>query len=290
MTAPSAAEQALRDGDPQAAIKLLQAQIRSQPADAKLRVFLFQLLCVQGDWSRALNQLNVACELDPLTVPMVQTYRETIQCERLREQVFKGQKVPLLFGEPEAWIALLIEALLREGRGDTADAASLRAQAFEQAPATAGTAQLQGERPPVVFEWIADADMRIGPVLEAVVNGKYYWVPWSRLSKVSIEAPTDLRDRVWMPATLMFSNGGEQVAFLPTRYAGSNLGDPLLALARRTEWSEPQPGLFVGSGQRMLATDAGDLALMDLRSITLVEADSPAAEGDGAETSGDGSD
>jgi len=267
MTVLSPAEQSLRDGDPQGAIKLLQTQIRSKPADAKLRVFLFQLLCVQGDWSRALNQLNVACELDASTVPMVQAYRETIQCERLREQVFKGQKVPLLFGEPETWMALLIEALLRDGRGDFADAARLREQAFNEAPATSGQAQGDGE--PQSFEWIADADMRIGPVLEAVVNGRYYWVPWSRLSKVAIEAPTDLRDRVWMPASLMFSNGGEQVAFLPTRYAGSDLTDPLVALARKTEWSEPQPGLFVGNGQRMLATSAGDLALMDLRSITL---------------------
>jgi protein involved in temperature-dependent protein secretion len=92
---PSAAEQALKDGDPLAAIQLLQAQIRSKPADAKLRVFLFQLLCVQGDWARALNQLTVACELDVRTLPMVQAYRETIHCERLREQVFKGQKAPL---------------------------------------------------------------------------------------------------------------------------------------------------------------------------------------------------
>jgi len=267
MAGPTAAEQALKDGDPQIAIKHLQAQIRKQPADAKLRVFLFQLLCVQGDWSRALNQLTVACELDISTLPMVQTYRETIQCERLREQVFKGQKVPLLFGEPETWMALLIEALLREGRGETADAANLRQQAYEQAPTTRGEAKGDGE--PLKFEWIADADMRIGPVLEAVVNGKYYWVPWNRLSKVSIEAPTDLRDRVWMPSTLMFSNGGEQVAFLPTRYAGTDLSDPLLALARKTDWHEPQPGLFVGSGQRMLATDVGDLALMDLRMITL---------------------
>jgi len=267
MAGPTAAEQALKDGDPQIAIKHLQAQIRKQPADAKLRVFLFQLLCVQGDWSRALNQLTVACELDISTLPMVQTYRETIQCERLREQVFKGQKVPLLFGEPETWMALLIEALLREGRGETADAANLRQQAYEQAPTTRGEAKGDGE--PLKFEWIADADMRIGPVLEAVVNGKYYWVPWNRLSKVSIEAPTDLRDRVWMPSTLMFSNGGEQVAFLPTRYAGTDLSDPLLALVRKTDWHEPQPGLFVGSGQRMLATDVGDLALMDLRMITL---------------------
>lgn len=278
MATPTAAEQALRDGDPQAAIKLLQTQIRAHPADAKLRVFLFQLLCVQGDWARALNQLNVAAELDAGTLAMVQTYRETIQCERLREQVFKGLKAPLLFGEPESWIALLIEALLREGRGDTADAAQLRAQAFDEAPATAGRAVGAegadgGAAPTHVFEWIADADMRIGPVLEAVVNGKYYWVPWSRLAQVAIEPPTDLRDRVWMPATLTFANGGEAVAFLPTRYAGTDLTDPLLALARKTAWSEPQPGLFVGSGQRMLATDAGDLALMDLRQVTLGDGD-----------------
>ena len=76
----------------------------------------------------------------------------------------------------------------------------------------------------------------------------------------------------WMPASLMFSNGGEQVAFLPTRYAGSDLSDPLLALARKTEWTEPQPGLFVGNGQRMLTTDVGDMSLMDLRLITLGDA------------------
>ena len=32
--------------------------------DAALRIFLFQLLAVQGQWERSLNQLNVAAELD----------------------------------------------------------------------------------------------------------------------------------------------------------------------------------------------------------------------------------
>ena len=265
MSAPTAAEQALSDGDAAGAVTLLQAQIRSQPADPKLRVFLFQLLCVLGDWSRALNQLGVAGELDASTLAMVQTYREAIHCETLREQVFEGLKAPLLFGEPEAWVALLIEALLREGRGEHDIASRLRAQAFEQAPVTPGRAQ--GEGDPVPFQWIADADMRIGPVLEAGVNGRYYWIPFARLTTVTIEAPVDLRDRVWMPAHLTLSNGGEVVALLPTRYAGSQLTDPLIALARKTEWHEPRPGLFVGSGQRMFATDTADLALMDLRSI-----------------------
>lgn len=258
----STAEEALRDGDPQRALKLLQDQVRAKPSDPKLRTFLFQLLCVLGQWDRALNQLNVVGELDASALPMVQTYRETIPCERLREAVFAGQKVPLLFGEPEPWVALLIEALIRDGRGEHDDARRLRDEAFEQAPACAG----QADGTP--FEWLADADMRLGPVFEAIINGRYYWVPMTRLAEVKLEAPADLRDRIWTPAQFLFANGGETVAFVPTRYAGTDLSEGLLALARRTDWAEPQPGFYVGSGQRMLATDGGDLPLMDARAIT----------------------
>lgn len=255
-------EQALREGDPQRALKLLQAQVRAKPADAKLRIFLFQLLCVLGQWERARNQLDVVGELDASALPMVQTYRETLQCEALRAAVFQGRKVPLLFGEPEAWVALLIEALIRDGRGEHDDAQQLRIQALDDAPDCAGSADGQA------FNWLADADMRLGPVVEAVVNGRYYWVPMTRLAEVKIEPPTDLRDRVWTPAQLLFSNGGETVAFIPTRYAGTDLSDGLLALARRTDWLEPRPGLVIGAGQRMWATDSGDLALMDTRAIS----------------------
>ena len=121
-------------------------------------------------------------------------------------------------------------------------------------------------------------------MLEALVNGRYYWVPFSRLAEIKIEEPVDLRDRVWMPANLQFSNGGEVVAFLPTRYAGTNLADPQLAMARRTDWAEPSPGLFVGQGQRMLATDQGDIALMDARSIKLTPPPEAEAQADAAAT------
>ena len=65
MSLADAAEQSLKDGDPAAALAQLQEQVRANPADPKLRVFLFQLLCVLGQWDRALNQLNVAAEPRP---------------------------------------------------------------------------------------------------------------------------------------------------------------------------------------------------------------------------------
>lgn len=268
MSNPSAAELALKDGDVVRALKLLTEQVRAKPQDAKLRVFMFQLLCVLGQWDRALNQLNVSFELDASTLPMVQTYREAIACETLRLQVFAGQKVPMLFGEPEAWVALLIEALLREGRGEPDAARQLREQALEQAPATSG--QIDGQ----AFAWIADADGRLGPTVEAVINGRYYWLPWNRLSKVEIDPPQDLRDAIWMPAHFEFTNGGEVVGLIPTRYPDTDLavGDGL-ALSRRTDWREAQPGLFTGLGQRLIVTDTLEVGLMDVRTVTLDAAD-----------------
>jgi type VI secretion system protein ImpE len=272
MSSPSVAEQALRDGDVTQALKLLTEQVRAHPQDAKLRVFMFQLLCVLGQWDRALNQLNVSLELDGSTLPMVQTYREAIACEALRLQVFAGHKVPMLFGEPETWVALLIEALLREGRGEFDAAATLRAQALEAAPVSTGEMKV-GEGAVESFAWVADADTRLGPTLEAVINGRYYWLPLNRLTQVEIDPPQDLRDRVWMPAHFEFTNGGEVVGLIPTRYPDTELaaGD-LLALARRTDWREPRPGVFVGLGQRLLATDQSDFALMDIRSISFTAA------------------
>lgn len=262
MGTASAAEQSLRNGDPFEALKLLQAEIRGHSADPKLRVFLFQLLSVLGQWDRALNQLEVAGSLDASTLAMVQTYREALRCEVLRAQVFEGRKAPMVFGQPETWLALLIESLLLEGRGQPAEAATLRAQAFEQAPASPGT--LNGEP----FEWIADADMRLGPVLEAVINGRYYWVPFARLAKVTIEEPADLRDVVWTPAHLVLENGGEVYALVPTRYAGTEkLEDGPHVLARKTTWEEPRPQFYCGLGQRVLSTDGGEFSLMDVREI-----------------------
>jgi type VI secretion system protein ImpE len=264
MSIADAAEQSLKGGDPVTALAQLQEQVRAKPADPKLRVFLFQLLCVLGQWERALNQLDVASNLDPEALAMAQTYGEAVRCEAVRADVFAGRKSPMIFGQPEQWLALLIESLLLAGRGEHERSHDLRSRAFDEAPPSAG--EIDGR----AFSWISDADSRLGPVLEAVINGRYYWVPFSRLIKTQIEPPEDLRDLVWMPAHLQFENGGESVALIPTRYPGSETAeDPLIALARKTVWEEMAPDAHRGLGQRIIATDTGDVPLMEVRAISL---------------------
>jgi len=101
-----------------------------------------------------------------------------------------------------------------------------------------------------------------------MVNGRYYWVPFASLSKVLMEPAVDLRDRVWLPATLSFANGGEAIAMLPVRYAGTEtLDDGQLLMAAKTEWREIGPDRFAGYGQRVLVTDTGEMGLLDVKLI-----------------------
>ena len=258
------AERYLKDGDPAAALARLQEDVRARPSDAKLRVFLFQLLCVLGQWERALTQLKVASELDPLALAMASMYGDAVRCEAVRDEVFAGRKSPMVLGQPDQWLALLIESRLRAGLGEAAQSEDLRQRAFADAPASPGA--LDG----TPFEWIADADSRLGPVMEAIINGRYYWVPFDRLSSVTLEKPEDLRDLVWMPAQLQFQNGGETVALIPTRYPGSeSSGDGAIALARKTVWEAFADDAFRGLGQRVFATDGGETPFLEVRAITI---------------------
>jgi len=195
---------------------------------------------------------------------MAQMYGEAVKCEAIRAEVFEGKKSPMIFGEPEQWLAFLIESRLLAGRGEQGHSDEMRARAFEEAPASSGRINDQP------FEWIADADSRLGPVLEAIINGRYYWVPFSRMSEITMEAPEDLRDLVWMPAHLTFQNGGESLALIPTRYPASHASDDgAIALARKTAWEPIAEDAYRGLGQRILATDVGETPFLEVRALTL---------------------
>jgi type VI secretion system protein ImpE len=256
------AEQLVREGKLQDALEDLQKEIRKQPENSRYRTFLFQLLAVLGQWERALNQLQVLSDLEVTVWPMLHIYKEAIQCELLRQEIFAGRRQPLLLGEPPAWMAMALESLRWMGEGRYELALSLRNEAFEQAPESSGT--INGQ----TFKWIADAEPCLGPVLEVILNTRYYWVPFQQIKLITIPEPQDLRDLVWLPAQFTWVNGGQAHGLIPTRYVGSERAqDPAIQLARKTEWVELADGIHQGLGQRMLATDQDEYPLLDIREI-----------------------
>jgi type VI secretion system protein ImpE len=260
-------ETLLQRGDPAGALAALQSRVRDEPADPAQRVFLFQLLCVQGEWERARDQLRVITELQPTALPLAHVYGAAIACEVLRRDVFTGVRTPLVMGEPPPWLGGLLQALAADAQRCPADAQALRARALEDGRAVPGS--VDGH----AFDWIADADSRLGPVCEAIVEGRYYWIPFERIRSLTLEGPSDLRDVVWMPARLRLETSVEVAALLPARYPGSEVDpDGAIRLGRKTAWDEVAPTTYHGRGQRMLATDADEYSLLDLRTIELAGA------------------
>ena len=258
------AKENLRNGNLQGALEDLKVQIRREPENGRHRIFYFQLLTVLGKWQAAVNQLNVIGKLDQAAYPMVQTYKAAILCEQLRSEIFAGRKTPLIFGEPLPWMALLVEALRLTADLQYAKAVELRDQAFEQAKASSGVID---DKP---FKWLADADSRLGPVLEVLLNGQYYWVPFQQIRSIKISPPEDLRDLVWLPARFVWVNGSEAMGLIPSRYPATELcDDSTLQLARTTKWREVSEGVHLGLGQRMLATDLDDYSLFEIRDIEM---------------------
>jgi type VI secretion system protein ImpE len=258
------AQDLARAGRLSESLSQLQEEVRAAPGDEKLRVFLFQLLSILGKWDRALTQLQVLAGMSSDSAMLSRIFEPVVHCEMLRAEIFAGTRTPVIFGEPEEWMGSLIKANELTARGQGAAAADLRARAFDAAPVSSGTIN------EVPFEWIADADQRLGPLLEVILEGKYYWIPFHRIRRIHIEKPSDMRDLVWVPAQFVWRNGGEGSGHVPTRYPKTELSnDDALRLARKTEWPENGDGFSVGLGQRILATDGEEYPLLECGVIDL---------------------
>ncbi len=267
MTPPPEIESLLKSGDLAGALAAVKAAIRKAPTDSDLRFTLFQTLAAAGDWEGASNQLVAYTELTGRQSPLGHIFNDLIKAEVLRKLVFQGEKHPVIFGEPPEWLPLLVQAGVHFARGEWAAAMSLRSQALEAAPGVSGTVNGQA------FQWMMDGDTRLGPVLELMMKGVYYWVPQQRVKEITFAEPSHLRDRVWVAVEITFETGGTSHGFMPVRYPGApSWTDPGLQLARTTGWDSPAEGIYLGSGQRVLMTDSAEIPLLEVRSLTFASA------------------
>jgi len=255
------AESLLQSGDLAACKIQLFNEIKKDPSNIQLRIFLFQLSCINRDWQRALTQLDVLKDLSDSTLAMVNTYKQLIECELRREKVLSGDIEPICFGEPSDWLGCYVKAYKQYCLNDIEQAKNLIQQGADLAPMVSGTVDDQP------FEWLSDADVRFGPAIEVMLNGGYYWLPLEYISEINFEPVDDLRDLVWRAANLTLKNKGQLIVFMPVRYPiTAETSDPQL-LARTCDWQEPSKDFYVGSGQRVFMSDKEEFPLLNINSI-----------------------
>jgi type VI secretion system protein ImpE len=251
------ADDLLRGGDLDGARQALVEIVRARPADAEARMFLFQLLALLGEWDKARRQLDTLAQLSPEASMLAAAYGQAIDAEGVRAAFFNdgGGEVHIHGsgqGGGSPWLTDLAESLshFATGNADAGDAA--RERAFEAAPDRPGT--IDG----TAFDWLADADGRFGPALEAIIGGRWGIVGFDQIASIKSTGARDLRDIIWYPVQIMFTAGQSVAAMLPARYPLSEASpDPMVRLARTTTWHDAPSG-EAGLGQRLLGLSDGD--------------------------------
>jgi type VI secretion system protein ImpE len=261
-TALIEAHASLKSGRIRETRTLLAQALRTTPNDLQARMFLFQLLCIEGQWDKARTHLRALVQVSPEAQMLSTAYGQVIDAETARAEAMIGQTdAPLLAGS-EAWALDLSTALRADATGRFAEGDYLRNRAFEAAPDVAG--EVDGR----AFEFLFDGDARFGPCFEAMVAGRWGLIPFCSVREIVSPGPVDLRDLVWLPVEIALLDGRTLAALLPARYPGTEQEtDADLLLGRRTDWRE-QDERTHGVGQRIWTlSDGQDVGLLSFRRI-----------------------
>jgi len=227
------ANELFRAGRLREAIQTLGNELRSNPADRQRRTFLFELLCLVGEYSRAEKHLNLLADGSEDAKTGALVYRSAIFAERQRAAFFEEKKY---------------EAGLDEAP-----------------PPRPG--KLNG----TPFQTIEDADPRLGARLELFLAGEYLQIPLAHISALQMEAPRLLRDTLWPAANVTGGGALKEQDFgqvlLPALYPFSFRSDrDTVKLGRETDWTGPERD--VPLGQKLLVLDGETVVpLLEVRSL-----------------------
>lgn len=236
------AKQLFQAGQLNEAIKALGAEVRDNPTDPQRRTFLFELLCFAGEFDRAEKHLHVLAQTSSQAELGAVLYFSALHGERTRLETFSHPDLPTL------------------------------------APAREFAGTMNGEP----FESIVDADPRIGAKLELFAAGAYMWIPFEHIVSIEMQAPTKLRDLLWIPALVRTGPSFEEKelgeVLIPVLYPKSfaNQNDNV-RLGRETHWNEVEGGEPIPVGQKVFLVDGEEFPLLDVRNLEFTAQESAAA-------------
>jgi type VI secretion system protein ImpE len=250
-------------GNLREAVQEVTNQVKAKPADTRLRVSLFELLCFEGSFDRALKQLDViASQGSGLNTEIaVQVYRDLIAAEFVRQQVFHDGALPKFLLSPPAYTDQYV-ILVKKMAHTPKEAVALLAAAEELFPAMSGRL---GDRP---FSSFRDADDRVAPVLEVFHHSSYVWLPLEQIRRLQVTEPKTLRDLMWAHARIETLDESIGDVFVPALYVDTHAhSSDQVRLGRMTDWRAVEDQLVCGAGQRVFLVDDQEVSLLDLRDV-----------------------
>jgi type VI secretion system protein ImpE len=114
-----------------------------------------------------------------------------------------------------------------------------------------------------------DGDARLGPVCETIVNGRYFWLPFSAIAEIRFQAPASVTDLVWRHALVRLTDGTEQVCQIPARYPfAADASDAVRLGAPPSGTARQRRHALRRQGQKAWLSEQSESPLLSLSLVT----------------------
>jgi len=246
------------------AIDAITAEVKKHPTDINRRGFLCELLFVKRAWERADKQLDFIGHQDPNAMHMVALWRQLLRAGQARDQYYSDGRIPEVLEEPSDLVQAYLKASVSLREGNKSDALSILDEAEAKRPELKG--QINGQD----FSDFRDLEDLAPAVLEVFTStGKYYWIPFSRISSLEFHQAEGPMDLVFRRATLETNQDGpDGEVYVPAIYQTvSEEDEERLLLGRATDWLGEEGEPVVGVGQKMFLVDDRSIAIMEIDNL-----------------------
>ncbi|UTV26492.1 type VI secretion system accessory protein TagJ [Photobacterium atrarenae] len=243
------------------AIDCITQALKSSPSDATLRSTFIELLCIDGQYERADQQLNLIVKQNPDYLTGANNLRQLLRSAVAREDFSKGKASAVIIRSGDQSSENLLKSRLSYIQEDSEEYLQFIRALEESRVSSAVT--VDG----VKSTTLRDIDDSLGGYLELFgTDGNYYLVPIDAILSLEFQPVSSLVEIVWRKAVVDIEGGLQGEAFIPMTYLNS-LTDQH-KLARETEWVEHLASdVFVGQGQKMMLFGDDDLPLSQIKRL-----------------------
>lgn len=237
-------------------------EVKAAPADLNKRTLLFQVLCFCGEWDKAERHLDIISTQDSGRETGVQVYKNLIQAERVRSEVFKRNSRPSFLPKTPPYVEMYFSALEKLSGGKTGEANELFNQIDTQRLVISGT--VNGKN----FTGFKDTDTLVSFFLETFIHENYTWIPFESIKEILISPPKTLFDCLWTGACIATWEEIRINCYLPVLYTESyHHQDDRVKLGRMTDWTSLGGSFSKGSGQHIFQIGEEEVAILEIREI-----------------------
>ena len=238
-------------------------EVKSSPANAGKRTLLFQVYSLLGEWDKAQRHLDVLAAQDTSRETGVQVYKNLIQAEGKRLDVFRKGLLPSFLPGAPPYLEMYRLACEKLKGGNVDEAIKLFDDVNEQIPVISGA--INGKD----FTGFNDTDVFLLFFLEVIAEERYIWIPFEKIREISITPPKTLFDLIWVTAHITTWEGLALNCYLPVCYPESFAHpDDRVKLGRMTDWSPLGGPISRGMGQHVYQAGEEEISLLDIREIT----------------------